>query len=219
MCFFSSFANAAFTLNSTRYIYNEGEQSISVNIQNENDHKYGGQVWIDNIDKNDEAVFFSPSPMVFKLNSKQKQIVRVVNINDNLPKDRESIFWLNVQEIPPAPKGEGSSLSLAINNRVKLIYRPVSLKNERDDAEKNIKLINSDTQSCLENTTPYYFAVSDVKINGKSIDLGVDVRNKLGVFSPFSKVCLGNVNTSGNIMITAFNDYGVATSYSIPKGK
>ncbi|EFB4031439.1 fimbrial chaperone, partial [Escherichia coli] len=215
LCVFSSYANAAFTLNSTRYIYNEGQQSVSVNIHNESEHKYGGQVWIDNIDKNGEVVFFSPSPMVFKLNPKQKQIVRIVNINDNLPKDRESIFWLNVQEIPPAPKGDGGSLSLAINNRVKLIYRPIALKNGRDEAENNIKLINSGTDSCLENTTPYYFAISDVKINGKSIDLNSDAKNKMGVFSPFSKVCLGNVNTSGNITVTAFNDYGVATSYTV----
>ncbi|HCN5613336.1 TPA: fimbrial chaperone, partial [Escherichia coli] len=214
LCACSSFANAAFTLNSTRYIYDEGQQSVSVNIHNESENKYGGQVWIDNIEKNSESVFFSPSPMVFKLNPKQKQIVRIVNINDNLPKDRESIFWLNVQEIPPAPKGDGSSLSLAINNRVKLIYRPTALKSGRDDAEKNIKLINSGTDACLENTTPYYFAVSEVKVNGKTINLQVDTKNKLGLFSPFSKVCLGNVNSSGSITVTAFNDYGVATSYS-----
>lgn len=58
LCVFSSYANAAFTLNSTRYIYNEGQQSVSVNIHNESEHKYGGQVWIDNIDKNGEVVFF-----------------------------------------------------------------------------------------------------------------------------------------------------------------
>ncbi|ECG8656199.1 fimbrial chaperone [Salmonella enterica subsp. diarizonae] len=219
LCACSSFANAAFTLNSTRYIYNEGQQSVSVNIQNESEHKYGGQVWIDNIDKNGEAIFFSPSPMVFKLNPKQNQIVRIVNINDNLPKDRESIFWINIQEIPPAPKGEGSSLSLAINNRVKLIYRPTALKNGRDDAESNIKLINSGADACLENTTPYYFAVSDVKINRKTIDLKVDEKNKLGLFAPFSKVCLGNVNSSGSITVTAFNDYGVATSYPVKRSE
>ncbi|EDS7167652.1 fimbrial chaperone [Salmonella enterica] len=211
----STFSHAAFTLNSTRYIYNEGQQSVSVNIHNESDHKYGGQVWIDNIDKNAEEVFFTPSPMVFKLNPKQKQIVRIVNINDNLPTDRESIFWLNVQEIPPAPKGDGSSLSLAINSRVKLIYRPLSLKNGRNDAEQNIKLNNIGEHSCLENSTPYYFAISDVKINNKVIDLNHDYKNKLGLFAPFSNICLGNLNTNGKITITAFNDYGVATSYTV----
>ncbi|EHA0861535.1 fimbrial chaperone, partial [Salmonella enterica] len=210
LCLCSSFANAAFTLDSTRYIYDEGQQSVSVTIKNESEHKYGGQVWIDNTNNNDEQVFFSPSPMVFKLDQKQSQIVRVVNINSDLPKDKETLFWLNVQEIPPASKGEGSSLSLAINSRVKLIYRPTSLKNNREDAEKNIKLINSGSEACLENTTPYYFAISEVKVNGKAIVLNSDAKDKLGKFAPFSKVCLGKINTGENISITAFNDYGVA---------
>lgn len=218
LCLCSSFANAAFTLDSTRYIYDEGQQSVSVTIKNESEHKYGGQVWIDNTNNNDEQVFFSPSPMVFKLDQKQSQIVRVVNINSDLPKDKETLFWLNVQEIPPASKGEGSSLSLAINSRVKLIYRPTSLKNNREDAEKNIKLINSGSEACLENTTPYYFAISEVKVNGKAIVLNSDAKDKLGKFAPFSKVCLGKINTGENISITAFNDYGVATNYNITGG-
>lgn len=218
LCLCSSFANAAFTLDSTRYIYNEEQQSVSVTIKNESEHKYGGQVWIDNTNNNDEQVFFSPSPMVFKLDQKQSQIVRVVNINSDLPKDKETLFWLNVQEIPPASKGEGSSLSLAINSRVKLIYRPTSLKNNREDAEKNIKLINSGSEACLENTTPYYFAISEVKVNGKAIVLNSDTKDKLGKFAPFSKVCLGKINTGENISITAFNDYGVATNYNITGG-
>lgn len=218
LCLFSSFANAAFILDSTRYIYDEGQKSVSLTIKNESEYKYGGQVWIDNIDNNDEHAFFSPSPMVFKLNQKQSQIVRIVNINDNLPKDKESLFWLNVQEIPPASKGEGNSLSLAINNRVKLIYRPVILKKDRVDAEKNIKYINSGSEACLENTTPYYFAISEVKVNGKSMNLNSDVKNKLGIFSPHSKVCLGKLNASENISITAFNDYGVAIDYNLRGG-
>ncbi|EFB70913.1 fimbrial chaperone [Providencia rustigianii] len=219
LCICSSFANAAFTLDSTRYIYDEGQQSVSVTINNDSGHKYGGQVWIDNINKNDEQVFFSPSPMVFKLNPKQSQIVRIVNINDDLPKDRESLFWLNVQEIPPAAKGEGSSLSLAINSRVKLIYRPAVLKNGRDDAENSIKIINSGADTYLQNTTPYYFAISEVKVNGKLIALDGDVKDKLGKFAPFSKVSLGKINSSDKISITAFNDYGVATNYNLTRSK
>lgn len=50
-----------------------------------------------------------------------------MNTVSNLPKDRESLFWLNVQEVPPKPEvkdGEGSVLAMAMNTRVKLIYRP-----------------------------------------------------------------------------------------------
>lgn len=74
---------------------------------------------------------------------KQKQIIRIIKTDTNLPKERESLFWLNVQEIPPKPEakdGDGSMLAIAMNNRVKLIYRPTAIKDSRQDAEKQLKL-------------------------------------------------------------------------------
>ncbi len=40
-------------------------------------------------------------------------------------KDRESLFWLNIQEIPPISSADDSNvLAVALNTQVKLIYRP-----------------------------------------------------------------------------------------------
>ncbi len=49
-----------------------------------------------------------------------------------LPKDRESVFWFNVLEVPPKPDAatvaNQSLLQLAFRTRIKLFYRPEALK-------------------------------------------------------------------------------------------
>ncbi|HBC0040406.1 TPA: fimbria/pilus periplasmic chaperone, partial [Salmonella enterica] len=46
-------AMAAFVLNGTRYIFEEGKKNISFEVKNESDRNYGGQVWIDNVRADD----------------------------------------------------------------------------------------------------------------------------------------------------------------------
>ncbi|ELM6820517.1 fimbria/pilus periplasmic chaperone, partial [Salmonella enterica] len=50
-------AMAAFTLNGTRFIYEEGKKSISLEVNNSEEQTYGGQVWIDNVSQNGDDVF------------------------------------------------------------------------------------------------------------------------------------------------------------------
>ncbi len=60
ICTMSQSAFAAFTLNGTRYIYNGDMKNISIEIDNASKSTYGGQVWIDNLDKgNDEVSFYT----------------------------------------------------------------------------------------------------------------------------------------------------------------
>jgi fimbrial chaperone protein len=49
--------------------------------------------------------------------------------NNQLPQDRESLFWMNVKAIPSMDKSKLSdnTLQLAIISRIKLYYRPAKL--------------------------------------------------------------------------------------------
>ncbi|WP_117086815.1 fimbrial chaperone, partial [Klebsiella pneumoniae] len=166
ICFNS---HAAFVLNSTRYIFAGDKDNISVQVNNESSQEYGGQIWIDNANARDQNVYFAPSPTFFKVSGGHKQILRLLKINDSLPKDKESLFWVNVQEIPKAPKEGTNSLAIALHTQVKMIYRPESLKEGREDAEKNIKIIHEGGNTILYNNSPYYFAVINVKQNGHDV--------------------------------------------------
>lgn len=147
----------------------------------------------------------------------QKQIIRIMNMDTALPKDRESLFWLNVQEVPPKPKvkdGEGSVLAIAMNTRVKLIYRPASVKDGRKNAEKLLKLEQRGSETWLKNPTPYYMAVVNVKHDGKDIALSDKVMKEVAQLKPFSDVNLGK-KVSGIISVDAVNDWGGVQSYEL----
>lgn len=211
---FTTSSHAAFVLNSTRYIFDEKKENISLQVDNESPQEYGGQIWIENQEQSDKNVYFAPSPTFFKVTGQHKQVLRILKINDTLPKDKESLFWINVQEIPKAPKDGANALSIALHTQVKMIYRPDILKGKRENAEKNIKIINDESGTVLFNDSPYYFAVINVKQNGKLVNLNEDIKNKISVFPPFGKISL-NKKLTGNISFVAFDDYGVDREYNI----
>lgn len=198
---------AAFVLNGTRFIYEEGKKNTSFEVKNQSDRLYGGQVWINNSSK-DDGVYMVPSPPFFKVNPKQSQIIRIMNVNDVLPKDRESLFWLNVQEVPTKPKeSDGNVLSIAMNTQVKLIYRPKQLIGNRENAESKIQIVNRNGTTYLKNPTPYYFAITGIRENGKQIKLSSSVMESITRFSPLSEVSLEKM-LSNDITIEAINDWG-----------
>ncbi|EEQ2598599.1 fimbrial chaperone [Escherichia coli] len=207
---------AAFVLNGTRFIYEEGKKNTSFEVTNNADRTYGGQVWIDNTSQTN-AVYMVSQPPFFKVGAKQKQIIRIMNTDSNLPKDRESLFWLNVQEVPPKPEvkdDEASVLAIAMNTRVKLIYRPASIKDGRKDAENKLKLEQRGKESWLINPTPYYMAVVSVKYDGKDLTLSDNVMKEVAQLKPFSDVNLGK-KVNGKIKIDAVNDWGGVQTYEV----
>ncbi|MCQ1639679.1 fimbrial chaperone [Escherichia coli] len=213
-----SHAMAAFTLSGTRLIYEEGRKNISFDVTNAADSTYGGQVWIDN-QSQPSGVYMVPTPPFFKLAPKQKQIVRIVKTDGgaSLPTDRESLFWLNVQEIPPKPeKTDEPMLSIALATRIKLIYRPKNLMSERKNAEKRVEVIQKNGTSYLKNPTPYYFAITKVKVNGQNIHLSKEEDIGISMLAPFSEQAVKGIPAGAkSVSIEAINDWGGAEDYAL----
>lgn len=221
-CFFllalivSGQSMAAFMLSGTRFIYEEGKKNTSFDVTNQADETFGGQVWIDNTTQSAGTVFMVPAPPFFKVAPKEKQIIRIMKTDSVLPSNRESLFWLNVQEIPPKPKSaEANVLAVAVNTQVKLIYRPSSLKKGRNGAETKLRLIQKGGDTYLSNPTPYYFAVTGMKIDGKAVRLGDAVLKKISLLGPESEVSLGRQSVNGAVSVDAINDWGGTDSYSL----
>lgn len=211
----SSQSMAAFMLNGTRYIYEEGRKNTTFEVTNQAPDTFGGQVWIDNTDQG-SAVCMVPAPPFFKVAPKEKQIIRIMKTDCQLPADRESLFWLNVQEIPPKPKDvEGGVLAVAVNTRVKLIYRPKNLVEGRKNAEKALQIIRRGGETYLSNPTPYYFAVTGLKVNGHDVQINNGELAKIAQLAPGSEVSLGRQPLHGAVTVEAINDWGGTESYSL----
>ena len=153
---------AALILSGTRYIYEEGTSRKQVTITNNSENKMGAQIWIESYDdvKGNGSYTGRPlyrEPIATKIDPKKKVQVNLVNIIDDLPKDHESIYWLNVQEIPQKSDVDAPAVVFAQRIKVKLIYRPKGL-GERYEAEQKQLVVCDKGNVSFENATGFIFS-------------------------------------------------------------
>lgn len=126
-----------------------------------------------------------------------------------LPTDRESLFYFNVREIPPAPKDKNKNiLQLATQSQLKLFLRPPALAAEGNASPEKMLEVGSGGRSLtLKNPTPYYITL---------IWLGQSPKQKLTGFkegtmvAPFSSLLVNGVLPAGTdrILVGNVDDYG-----------
>ena len=211
-------AIAAFVIDGTRVIFDGAKNTTSFNVTNESDRTFGGQVWLSNVSQAKEVVYMVPYPSFFKVSAKGSLAVRIMNVNPGLPKDRESLFMLNVQEVPPMPEKteDGSAqLALAMNTQIKLIYRPKGLAEGRKDAEKKLSSLRRDGRVWLKNPTPYYFAVLSVKSGSRKLPVPDSHIGNLTTLAPFSEADTGLSDAGGALSVDAIDDWGGVQNYGI----
>ena len=154
---------AVLMLNGTRYIYEEGTSRKQVTITNNSENKMGAQIWSESYDdvKGNGSYtgegHFTASPSLITIDPKKKVQVNLVNIIDDLPKDHESIYWLNVQEVPPKSDVDAPAVVFAQRIKVRLIYRPKGL-GERYEAEQKQLVVCDKGNVSFENATGFIFS-------------------------------------------------------------
>ncbi|KWB69839.1 hypothetical protein WL40_12565 [Burkholderia ubonensis] len=140
----SSATWAGVVLGGTRVVYPSQNREVSVRVMNEGKHAALVQAWLDLGDPQakpeDIEVPFTLMPPVFRLDPGKGQTMRLVYTKEPLPQDRESVFWLNVLEIPPkASDGNGQNhLQVAYRTRVKVFFRPAGLTGRPEQAAQQL---------------------------------------------------------------------------------
>lgn len=179
---FSS-AHAALTLNATRIIHESDKRSTSILVSNPSDRVYAAQAWINTqADDTTTAVPLIASPALFRLDGRKERTVQIASLPNDLPTDRESLFFFNLQEIPQAVPGERNVLNIALRTRIKLFYRPSQLSStpaqHLTDLNFSRVMVNGQAYVQVRNPSPFHFTFSRVEI--KSLDryeplLGIDM--------------------------------------------
>lgn len=210
----SNTALATLSADQTRYIFTGNKDSLNITVtNNDKERTFGGQAWVDNIIEKDTRPTFVVTPSFFKVKAQGKQTMRVIAASDHLPQDKESVYWLNIQDIPPAMKGSG--IAVALRTKIKLFYRPESLLEGRKGAEQGItQQSRPDGKVVLVNTTPYIYAIGGlVGKDGKKINVNSEDANKLLMFMPGDEV-----QVNGKVeKVESVNDYGELETWEINK--
>lgn len=200
-------AQAGITLGGTRVISPGENKEASIRIRN-GDSDVLVQSWLESTTSTDELPF-ALSPPLARLNANQQQLLRIMYEGRGMPSDRESVFWLNVQEIPKKAEGQ-NVLQLAVHQRIKVFYRPKGLEGRASEAPAQLQwqLNSAGTSLSVKNPSPYHVSMSDLQIknNNQTEVLNAPMIEPGNVMTfPLKKA---NLATGSTLRIRVVNDYG-----------
>lgn len=216
----ASASHASISLNTTRVIFDGKNKESSVVVNND-----GADVliqsWLDSLDDaTDTQLPFAITPPLAKVSAKQQQLLRVLYEGVGMPADRESAFWLNVQEIPQAASGD-NVLQLAVRQRIKVFYRPTGLGGDPLKAPASLQWqLHQDAGKAMlrvSNPSVYHVTVVDAKLRaGNANEPVVDAK----MIAPGANLLLPIKLPAGStaapeLRYEIVNDYGGRESYRV----
>jgi P pilus assembly chaperone PapD len=164
-------AHAGVIINGTRLVYQGDKKESSLGLSNPDATDYLVQSWVDSGGKNLAKAPFLITPPLFRLDAKEDNVLRVVHTGGNLPEDRESLYWLNIKAIPSSQHVEGiNTLQIAINTRIKLLYRPSAVKGKPEEVADKLEWHREGNDLVVNNPTPFYMNFQKVTLNGHKVE-------------------------------------------------
>jgi len=164
-------AQASVVMNGTRFVYNADAKEITVKVSNVGKLPALTQAWIDDGDEKSTPehvdVPFNLTPPIARVDPGKAQTLRIAFTGGNLPADRESLFWLNILEVPPKPEdsGEVNRMQLAFRYRLKLFYRPKGLSGDASTSPEKLEWKRTaDGGLLVSNPTAFSVTLNDVKL-------------------------------------------------------
>ncbi|EPM2313262.1 fimbria/pilus periplasmic chaperone [Escherichia albertii] len=164
-------AHAGIVIYGTRIIYPAENKEVMVQLMNQGNRSSLVQAWIDDGDTSlppeKIQVPFMLTPPVAKVGANSGQQIKIRIMPNRLPTNKESIFYLNILDIPPnSPEDEGkNALKFAMQNRIKLFYRPVGVASVNKETFKKLRVNNSSNGLVIKNDSANWVTISDVKAN------------------------------------------------------
>jgi chaperone protein EcpD len=220
---FAGAAHASVTIGGTRVVYPLDQREVTVKLDNDSRTPSLVQVWMDdgNADTKpaDSKTPFVITPPIFRMDAGKSQTLRVMFTGEALPQDRESVYWLNVLDVPPkadvAP--DTNTLQFAYRTRVKVFVRPPKLQGKPDDAPRQLdwKVVPAPQGKgqalAVSNPTAYYVSFSEIAVsaNGRTYK-----NDQGGMVPPHGKQIIDVPQMSGvqsgKVHYMAINDFGGA---------
>jgi len=177
-------AASAVTLQGTRVIYDGSQPQVSVQVGNDTALPVLLQVWADAGDASllpeQASTPFMVDPPLQRLapgGSKALLLRRVTS--KGLPADRESVYWLNVLEIPASQEDAEERFQVNVHSRFKLLYRPPGLPGSPDEAPALLRWTwqgsGTDRQLRVDNPTPWTVNLLAVSVAGQDFTTGTGI--------------------------------------------
>jgi P pilus assembly chaperone PapD len=219
---FSHYSLAGIQVAGTRVIFPSAEREASIQVRNMNAEDIMIQSWIEPTPgQPDSNIPFAITPSLARLGGMKQQMLRIFYQGVGLPQDRESVFWLNIQEIPQL-SGNENSLQVAFRQRLKVFYRPAKLPGTPAEAAKNLRwTVQGNTGKAsvkVTNDTAFYISLTGAKLTVGQKEYTV----KTDMIKPYSSEIMkvngnaGAIDGNMNMNWESINDYGAPIKHSAP---
>lgn len=168
-------AQASVVIEGTRVIFPAQEREVTIKLNNAGKRPALVQAWLDDGDAAASPetldVPFILTPAMFRLDPDNAQMLRLIHTGAALARDKESLYWLNVLEVPPKSHEDANQLQLALRTRIKVLYRPQNLPGKVIEAPAAVRweLVRNTTGNGYalkgSNPTPYYVNLGSVQLS------------------------------------------------------
>ncbi|EKT64657.1 molecular chaperone [Providencia burhodogranariea] len=206
-------------INGTRIIYPEQVDSVVIQLTNNSKTPSLVQSWVDNgninsVPEDTDSSFYIYPPIV-KIEGLQGQQLKLKKTIQNLPDNIESVFYLNVLDIPKtADFAKGKNvIQLATRSRVKIFYRPSGLTETPDEAYKKISYQLIGNNILIKNNSQYHFTIASITSENNKNKSLIDAE----MISPLSykKLPLKENLKNHNLLINYVTDFGIYKNINI----
>lgn len=222
--------SAQVTPSATRLVLSDGAREATLRIKNTGQRPSLVQAWTDDGDlavspEKSKAPFLLRPPL-FRLDEGKSQVIRLLYTGEPLPHDHESLFWLNLKDIPPVPSAENASggiLQMSQRTRIKVFYRPKGLNAQGAASaahELQWQVVPQGQQWVLQvsNPTPYHVSLSTLELRAEGT---IYPHSNTGTVAPktsqsFALQGLDRPLTQGNVHFSFVNDQGGNIPQSAP---
>ncbi|OMG72840.1 fimbrial biogenesis chaperone [Burkholderia ubonensis] len=217
----ASHAYASVVISGTRVVFPSDEQEVTLKLTNEGKAPALVQAWIDNGDQiaSPDVIEapFTLTPAMFRMEPGKGQTLRLIYTKEPLPANKESLFWLNVLEIPPKASGNSdrNHIQIAYRSRIKVMFRPTGLPGAASTARKQLEwhiVSGEGGRYALQatNPTPYVVNLGSVALKsaGQKYDAG------MGYILPGDKHrfpvagLAARLGTGATVEFTSIDDWG-----------
>lgn len=228
---FSTPANVL--ISGTRVVYPAQSAEVTLRLTNQNSKPALVESWIDRGDEHSTPdkvdTPFLITPPLFRIEPHRDQSLRIIYTQGRLPTDRESLFWLNVLEVPPRPSGSEVAgqnyLQLAIRSRLKLFYRPTGLAGNPATAPGRMSFSpvadGKGEALAVHNPTPYYITIAKAQVDVAGRTYATDP----GMVAPFGdlRLPLRDLHAAppagAPVRYECINDFGALAPFTAVLGK
>ncbi len=222
-------AQASVVINGTRVIYNADDKEETLRISNNSTTPSLIQIWMDSGDatstpESGKSPFFV-TPPIFRVDPTKGQTVRISYAGDPLPLNKESVFWLNILDVPPMPVTKAGDdrnyMQLAIRSRIKLFFRPTGLSGSASAAAEKLQwqLVQKPSGVVMHVTNNNVFHVSldsgKLTVAGKTYEVSTAMVAPESTLDFVVRELATLPAGTAQLDYVTINDYGAAVKHSV----